>query len=173
MVLPRCSPLAITAMLRWCQHCYSRPRIGAKCPCKCLNRWCHPAAESQHVAVCGEPERPRRGGVKSALLAAGAAADCARDNGATPLHAAYRKGHAEVVSTLLAAGAAVDHAMAGGPTLLFAACHYCHAEVVSALLAAGAAVDHTMANGATPLCTSLAIPAMLRCYLRCWPRARR
>ena len=58
----------------------------------------------------------------SALLAAGAAVNYAMTGGSTSLHAACRKGHAEVVSALLAAGVAVDK-MRETWTALHDACH--------------------------------------------------
>ena len=86
----------------------------------------------------------------SALRAAGAVVDNARDDGATPLFMSAQNGHAEVVAALLWVGAAVDKAMNNGATPLFVSAYKGHATVVAALLAAGANKEIKTPHG-TPL----------------------
>jgi ankyrin repeat protein len=89
--------------------------------------------------------------VVSALLAAGAEVNKAKDGRETALILAARAGHATVVSALLAAGAEVDTAKAYEVTALMLAADHGRDAVVSALLAAGAKVNQVDYDGWTAL----------------------
>jgi ankyrin repeat protein len=69
----------------------------------------------------------------------------------TPLLAAARNGHHEIVTLLLAHGAPPDSSDTQGETALYLAAEYGHDEVVAALLAAHAAVDGRAKGSFTPL----------------------
>ena len=89
--------------------------------------------------------------VVSALLAAGADNNAARQDRATPLYIAAEKGHEAVVSALLASGADKNAALQTGATPLAVAARNGHAAVVSALLTAGADKNAATRDGWTPL----------------------
>ena len=86
----------------------------------------------------------------SAILAAGANKNQAKQTGVTPIYIAAQEGHAAVVSTLLAAGADKDAAKNDGATPVLIAAQEGHEAVVSMLLAAGADKDAGTLSGATP-----------------------
>lgn len=75
--------------------------------------------------------------------------------GTTPLLAAAKVGHAEVVLALLQAGASVDTRDTTHMTPLHAACRPANTAVAAALLAAGANVHARNHHGSTPLVHSL------------------
>ena len=88
--------------------------------------------------------------VVSALLAAEADVNQARDDGETPLCYAALRGHLPVVSALLEAKADVNQARDDGATPLLIAAGDGHLPVVSALLDAKADANQAAAGGVTP-----------------------
>src|SRR3989338_6410126 len=75
-------------------------------------------------------------------------------DGNTPLHAAARNGHEEIVKLLIDAGSLVDAPNRYKETPLHWACYSDHpgtASIINQLLAAGAPVGVTAKNGWSPL----------------------
>ena len=94
------------------------------------------------------------------------------EDGATALHAACERGHAQVVQLLLDSGAPVDVAREDGTTPLFISCWLGQTDIVRMLLLAGAQVDQMDNAGMTPLwavCCIQAVyhikPALIRALL--------
>lgn len=81
------------------------------------------------------------GAVRTALDGDPALALARRDDGATPLHAAVFRGHAEIAAILLDAGAAIDARNAEGRTALHDSIEDGHAKLTELLMARGAEVD--------------------------------
>jgi ankyrin repeat protein len=72
-------------------------------------------------------------------------------NGYTPLYAAARNGHLEIVQALLKAGASVNKANHLGETPLYIAAENGHVKIVRTLIEAGADVNVPDNKGLTPL----------------------
>ena len=89
--------------------------------------------------------------VVNALIATGADANKADNDGTTPIHPASSRDHLEVVQTLIAAGADVNKANNSGYTPIFWASLNGRLEVVQALIAAGADVNKAGNDGYTPI----------------------
>ena len=91
--------------------------------------------------------------VRSLLAASGGAllVNLQANNGASPLYAACRQGHTDVVCALLSAGAKVGLQITNGFSPLHAACLQGPSEVVRTLLSAGAKVDLQSQEGGSPL----------------------
>ena len=91
--------------------------------------------------------------VRSLLAASGGAllVNLQANNGASPLYAACRQGHTDVVCALLSAGAKVGLQITNGFSPLHVACLQGPSEVVRTLLSAGAKVDLQSQEGGSPL----------------------
>jgi len=89
--------------------------------------------------------------VVRALIARGADANLAAEEGESPLHVAAAEGCAECAAILLVAGAAVDARTDLGKTPLMDSAHAGTNAVLAMLLDAGADVNATDENGRTPL----------------------
>ena len=85
--------------------------------------------------------------------------------GDSPLHAAARRGHAEVVGVLLKAGCDMNKAGGCSATPLYGAARNGHAAVVEALVTAGCDVDKPA--GRARRCMLL-LSAGTRRWLGCW-----
>ncbi|MDA8539156.1 ankyrin repeat domain-containing protein [bacterium] len=85
------------------------------------------------------------------LLAKGADADLARDDGTTPLLAACSKGHDACVAALIAAGANVNRSKQSGTSPLTIAAQHGYFSIVERLLEAGADVDQAATRGFSAL----------------------
>ncbi|KAB8349465.1 hypothetical protein FH972_023492 [Carpinus fangiana] len=71
--------------------------------------------------------------------------------GRTPLYAAAKSGHVEIVMTLVSQGAIVDTPNNNGETALHAACWTGESDVVEVLLDAKASVNSATSSGSTPI----------------------
>jgi ankyrin repeat protein len=95
------------------------------------------------------------------LLERGADPTIANIEGGTPLMAASREGHLEVVHLLLAhptAGAIINRRDRFGRTALWSACEHGHGGVVRALLASGADLKIANEEGITPTTIAKQLP---------------
>ncbi|MFJ3717946.1 ankyrin repeat domain-containing protein [Streptomyces sp. NPDC090057] len=99
-----------------------------------------------YAAAAGDADALRR------LLAGGAAAEAADDEGWTPLHFAAQAQAQSAVGVLLAVGAAVDAADRYGNTPLWRAvfCSQGEGAVIRLLLEAGADPDRGNGHGVSP-----------------------
>jgi ubiquitin C len=107
-----------------------------------------------NAALKGEPEEVLRliaFGARVATTCYYTSADGSERVGQTPLHAATRNGHDQVVVLLLKAGADVHEKDGGGSTPLHIAASHSRQKVAKVLLDAGARLSVTDDNGKTAL----------------------